>query len=40
MDKPWVRPLTVAGSNENEEIENTPQEKCKIKHACVFHTSK
>ncbi|XP_025154160.1 trihelix transcription factor GT-4-like isoform X3 [Harpegnathos saltator] len=30
-DKPWIKPLAVAGSNVDEdEKENTPQEKCKI----------
>lgn len=39
-DKPWVKPIAVAGSHldEEDEKENTPQEKCKIKHAlCVLY---
>ena len=38
-DKPWVKPLTVAGSHiaeeeQKEQKENTSQEQCKMKYTC------
>lgn len=39
-DKPWVKPLTVAGSHiteETEQKENTLQEQSKIKHIFYIH---
>lgn len=37
-DKPWVKPMTVAGSNldEEDEKENTPQEICKLFTLCAL----